>query len=139
MNKYGIQSLLLTMLSMSRINLITKEQMKDLYKGKLINPKSDRTRIVPEVSINDDLESFFIRLQEDDLIEEEVRSFFLPKLTEEELKLVEDRNAKHLKTYMANYYGFDPDVDVKTMLKSNSKSKYMYGYCSRTTVSFSLK
>ena len=142
-NKYGIQSSILTMLSMRRINLITKEHMKHAYKRSINNriPKYralNRAMIHQLVSINDDLESFFSRIQEDEFIVEKperVQSFFLPKLNEKELKLVENRNSEHFETYSAHFYGFNADVDFEDMLKSNSKAKYLFGSCQRFTFS----
>ena len=60
MRRYGIQSSILTILRMLRKKLITKEKVKDAYKGKLENDE-DWCRY--EGSIHDDLESFFMSLQ----------------------------------------------------------------------------
>ena len=60
MRKYGIQSSILTMLYMVRQGLITKEKVKKAYKGEL---KNDEDWEDYEGSINDDLEKFFINLQ----------------------------------------------------------------------------
>ena len=69
-----------------------------------------------EGSINDDLERFFINLQNQKEVEHElVRSFFTPKLTNEELKLVQEGNEEHLKTYLDYNLGKNPDVDVEEM------------------------
>ena len=94
-----------------------------------------------EGSINDDLERFFINLQnQKEVKEEDVFSFFTPKLTNEELKLVQEGNKEHLKSY-AYYYidGLNPDVDVEEMKKSDSKSKYVHGYCERWTIPLTLE
>ena len=105
---------------MERVRLITKEKSKEAYKGKL---KNERFWSAYQESINDDLESFVNNLQNREEIEHEhVRSFFLPKLTKEELKLVEEKNPEHMKTYLFN---FDADVDPKEMKKSDSKDKYV--------------
>ena len=88
--KYGISSSIVTMLTMSRINLITKEKSKEAAKGEL---KNDPAWKDYEGSINDDLDSFVKKLQNSEEInDEEVQSFFTPKLTREELKLVEQKN-----------------------------------------------
>merc|ERR1712126_336966 len=92
MKKYGIQSSILTMLIIGRYNLITKEKAKDASKGKLKNEE-----LWGEISINDDFEMFLTNLlNSKEISEEEVRSFFTPKLTKEELKLVEVKNKEHL-------------------------------------------
>ena len=136
MRKYEIQSSMLTMLNMHRTNLVTKEKVKKAAEGKLKNDFKWRDE---EGSINDDLERFFINLQNLEEVEyESVLSFFTPKLTNEELKLVQEGNEEHLNTY-SDYevYGKNPDVNVEEMKKSNSKSKYVHVHCRRKT--FSLK
>ena len=95
MKKYGLQSLILTGLEMWRRNFITKEKSKSAYEGKL---KDESGWSGYEGSTNDDLESLFNHLQEilslEEIKDEQVSSFYLPKLTEEELKLVEKRIGK---------------------------------------------
>ena len=123
-----------TTLCMERRNLITKEKSKAAYEGKL---KNESGWLHQEKSINDDSESFFENLQKisslDDIKEQEVWSFFLPKLTKEELKLVEEKNAEHMMTYLDEIYGGCADVEEEEMKKSDSKDKYVHGRCIRTT------
>ena len=138
MRKYGIQSSILTMLYMARRNLVTKETVKKAAEGKLKNVKLWKHY---EGSINDDLEKLLINLQnQKEMREEVVYSFFTPKLKNEELKRVEERNEEHLKTY-TDYmvYGLNPDVDVEEMKKSDSKSKYVHGGCFRRTIPLTLQ
>ena len=86
MRKYGIQSSLLTMFWIQRLNLVTKEKIKKAAEGKL---KNDEEWENYDGSINDDLESFLINLQNQKEVKyESVESFFTPKLTNEELKLI---------------------------------------------------
>ena len=142
MSKYGIQSSIMTMLMMSRWNLVTKEKVKKAAEGKL---KTDSDWKDYEGSINDDLERFLINLQNQKKVkEEEVSSFFTPKLTNEELKFVQERNQEHLRTYAVHYIDIDyidrnPDVDVEEMKKSDSKSKYVHGICVRFTIALTLE
>ena len=125
------------MLDMWRLNLITKEKAKKAYKGEL---KNDRIWKNQEGSINDDLERFLINLQnQEEVKKEEVCSFFTPKLTNEESKLVKERNHEYLKTYRLNLYGLNPDVDVVEMNESNSKSKYVHAKCGRLTIPLKLQ
>ena len=126
MREYGIPSSILTMLSMYRINLITKEKSKAAAEGKLKNDPNWRRY---EGSINDDLDLFVNNLQSSEEIDEAVDSFFTPKLTKEELKLVEQKNEEHWLTYLK----FDPDVGIEEMKKSDSKDKYLHSYCKRIT------
>ena len=133
MRKNEIQSSILTALIMGRWNLVTKEKVKKAAEGKL---KNDEDWGYYEGSINDDLERFLINLQNQKEVEyEEVHSFFTPKLTNEELKLVQEGNEEHLKTYRTyDIEGLNPDVDVEEMKKSDSKSKYVHGRCWRRTI-----
>ena len=126
------------MLDMWRLNLITKEKTKKAYKGELKNEKYWQNY---EVSINDDLERFLINLQNQEEVKyENVKSFFTPKLTNEELKLVQDRNVEHLKTYALHCFGgANPDVDEVEMNESDSKSKYVHGLCHRLTMPLKLQ
>ena len=85
-----------------------------------------------EGSINDDLEKYFNKYKNQQEFKEElVQSFFTPKLTPEELKLVEEKNKDYMYTFI---YGFHADVDIKEMQKSNSKQKYVHTNCIRRTV-----
>ena len=137
MRRYGIQSSNLTMLRMHRRRLITKEKMKNAYQGKW---KSKKRSNFYTVSINDDLENFFDKLQTQKKINREtVRSFFTPKLTDDEMKLVEERNDLHLRTYAFYYAGQNPDVNDEEMKRSDSKSKYVQGDCYRYTFPLTLE
>ena len=119
------------MLNIWRLNLVTKEKVKKAYEGKLIN---DEVWKDYGGSINVDLERFLIHLQNQQVKKgERVHSFFTPKLTNEELKLVEESNGDHLKSYLHHYYGKNPDVDIDEMKRSDSKSKYVHSHCWRYT------
>ena len=78
------------------------------------------------------------RLSQSEKIDiEDVNCFFTPKLTKEELKLVELKDETHLLSY-SNYSlkffrGGNPDVDPEEMKKSDSKDKFVYSSCWRRT------
>lgn len=135
MKNYGIRTAILTMLNMWRGNLVTKETVKNAYDGKL----KDNIFWGDGKSINDDLDNFFIKLEKNEIEEEWVNSFFTPKLTEEELKLVEERNEQHLNTYEDHFHGINPDVNLEEMKKSDSASKYVHGPCIRQTFYLTLE
>ena len=63
MKSYRIQSAVLTKLTMWRRNLVTKETVKKAYKGAM---KTEKVWNRYEGSINDDLETFFMNLQDQD-------------------------------------------------------------------------
>ena len=139
MTKHGIGSMILTRIEMVRLNLLTKEQSKETYKGTLgshelkIHPSwTDHYRGYNGISINDDLESFQNNLQARDKIEHEsLYTFFLPMLTSDELKLVDEKNKKYMETYL---YVFDADVDPEKMKNSDSKDKFLHCGCYRNTM-----
>ena len=137
MKTYGIKSAILTMLNMWRNELVTKETVKQAYEGKLKNDVLWRTY---EGSINDDLETFFTDLQnQKEIKNEKVLSFFMPKLSDKELKLVQEKNKQHLRTYSKFCNGRNPDVKAEEMKKSDSKSKYVHGTCVRRTIRLTLE
>ena len=137
MRKYGLQSSILTMLHMVRCNLVTKEKVKNAAEGKLKNDEDWKSH---EGSINDDLERFVFNFQDQKEVKlEYVPSYFTPKLTNEDLRLVQEKNEEHLKTYLDYLAGKNPDVDVNEMKKSDSKSKYVHGKCWRITKPLTLE
>ena len=121
------------MMNMLRSNLITKEKVKKAAEGKL---KNENIWKYYDGSINDDFERFLINLQNQKEVEyEKVESFFTPKLTDEEMKLVQERKEEHLSTYFYCVINrLNPDVDVEEMKQSDSKSKYVQVNCHRTTI-----
>ena len=54
------------------------------------------------------------------------------------MKLVQERNEEHLKTYHDHLLGLNPDIDVEEMKKSDSKAKYVHGRCQRWTMPLTL-
>ena len=122
MKKYQLDSVMVTSINMHRWNLITKERMENYYKG-----QEDKERIH---SVNDDLEALFgdIRLGKEP--DEWIHTYFLPKLTEKEMKLVEEKNRFYFQTFDDF---IDPDVDETEMMHSESNSKYVLSGCDRRT------
>ena len=109
---------MVTRIYLRRWGLITKEEMESNCKGE--------KRV--KDSVNDDLESFFENIQLGKEPDEYVETYFLPKLTEEELELVERRERSYLQTF------FDKlSVDETQMMLSESDSKYVRGICWRRT------
>ena len=169
MKKFEIQSSMLTIFRMERICLITEETAKAASEGKMYGAYEWTVYDEEQRSFNDDFEKLLLNCQYEykprskgKRIEEVNRySFFTQKLTEEELKLVEDKNEDHLKTYK-DYPDYNPDVndewkksldrildrkhdnDVEEiwreeMKKSDSKSKYVHARCRRLTYSLMLR
>ena len=137
MKHYKISSLVFTILFMRRQNLITKEELEQAYSGKLRSTEDWKRETL---SVNEDLELFLMELvQNHGLTKSQVsNSFFTPKLSQEELDLVEQGNIDYLNSFYDFGNGFDPDVDPEEMLKSDSKNKYLHANCWRKTVRLTL-
>ena len=120
MKKNKIKSVMVTSIFMERRKLITKEAMEKYCKG-------EKRR---KVSVNDDLESLFEVLQLGKEPDEESSFYFLPKLTKEEMKLVERNDTNYLETFSSS----NPDVKEAEMKLSESDSKFVRGYGDRRTI-----
>ena len=103
MKKYKIKFVMVTSINLRRWELISKEVMESYCKGE--KPQKD--------SVNDDLESLFGTIRLGEKLDEKVRSYFLPKLTEEELDLVERRDPSYFQTFQSS-----------EMMLSETDSKY---------------
>ena len=119
MKKHKIKSVILTSIYMERWNLITKEKMESYCKGK--EDQKD--------SVNDDLESLFENIRLGKEPNERVWTYFLPKLTKEELVLV----ARTDTSFFQSFWSSNPDVDETEMILSESDSKYVRGESWRKT------
>ena len=120
MKKYKIRKVMMTIINMSRKNLITEEKMKNYCKGKELEKES----------INDDLDSFFEDIRLGKQPKDWAGTYFLPKLTEEELKLVETKDSDFMETF---YSKMDADVTNAEMKLSESDSKFVHCYGWRET------
>ena len=119
MKKNKIKSLTITIIDIRRDKLITKEEMEKYCKGENDYRKN---------SVNDDLELLF----EDLRLEKESKyanTYFLPKLTKKELKLVERKD----KIYLQTFHWAKPDVKEAEMMLSESDSKFVEGIGRRDT------
>ena len=107
---------MVTSINLDRWELITKEKMQSYCTGK--NYEKD--------SVNNDLESLFKKIRLGKEPDEGVRTYFLPKLTEEELELVEGNDTSYFQTL----YCSNATADV---MLSESDSIYVYGFSRRKT------
>ena len=126
---------MLTRINLQRMELITKEKMESYCKRK----EYERCRKVygenyMKDSVNDDLESLFENIRLGRESDEFVETYFLPKLTEEELELVERRDTNYLQTFFDGRFQRKLDVDETEMMLSESDSKYFYGNSTRKTI-----
>ena len=120
MRKFEIYSVMVTTVCMDRWRLITNERKLNYWKGN--EPEKE--------SVTDDLESFFEDIRLDEKPNEKAYTYFLPKLTEEELDLVEEKDTKFMDSLSFN---MNADVDKAEMEASESDSKFVEGWCRRRT------
>ena len=111
---------MVTIIFMRRWNLITKETTEYYCNGKEEEKES----------VNDDLEKLFEDIQLGKNPDNDVRTYFLPKLTKEELDLVERKDEDFMQTF---YWEMDADVDKAEMMLSESDSKFVWGWGQRKT------
>ena len=97
---YGVKSVVLTMLSIQRNHIVTKEKANQTAQlGSIIDDLELFFENFPKVGGNSDaiVQNKYVRIGED------IRSFFLPKLNNEsgndELKLTEEKNQGYLNTF----------------------------------------
>ena len=116
---------MVTKLEMCRSHLITKESMEKYCSG----------QEWLKASVNDDLESCIDDIQQggadrDNWKYTNITSYFLPKLSEEDLRLVERKNQDYFESFLRTRFS---DVNEAEMNLSESKSKFVKGYCWRLT------
>ena len=97
---------MVTIILMDREKLITKEAMEKYTKGE--EDFKD--------SVNDDLESFFEDLRLGKEPDELIYTYFLPKLTEEEMELVEQNDTNYLQTFS--------EIDCECLSVTKSLKKF---------------
>ena len=119
MKIYKIKFLMVTMIDMERCELITKEAMEKYCNG---------AELVLD-SVNDDFESFFEGLRLGKKPNEIVQTYYFPKLTTNEMKLVERQD----KSYLETFESLNPDVAEIEMKLSESDSKFVQGWGWRRT------
>ena len=126
MNKYKLKKVMLTKIDIWREYLITKEKMENVCMGKECRKES----------VNDDLESLLgdIRLGKHPAFH--VRTYFLPKLTKNELLLVESKDYSFMDTFG---YKMHADVNKAEMVASESDSKFVCGLGYRRTKELTMK
>ena len=112
---------MVTMILMERRKLITKEKMESYCKG---NGELEKEEV------NDDLESVFDDIRLGKNPDDDVRTYFLPKLTKSELKLIERRDYNFMDTFL---YKKAADVSKAEMEASESDSKFVRAFGIRIT------
>ena len=115
MKKYQVKSVMLTFIYMKKNRLIINEMVKSYCKGE---------KSLHRISINDDLEILFEDLQQGNRSSSSNHTYFLPRLTEDEMELVQIKDPNYFKTFYDVKYGgsSNPDVRKHEMKMSNSET-----------------
>ena len=122
MKKYQIESVTLTIIYMEKEQLITKEMMESYCKGEHY-PRN--------ISVNEDLETLFQDLQLGKEPSYDAITYYLPKLTVDEMTLVEKKDQTYFQKFFTGVYPLNinyskkPDVDDEEMKMSESRSKFI--------------
>lgn len=111
---------MVTSIGMQRRCLITNEKRDDYCAGKQSEVES----------VTDDLEYLLQDIRLNQQPDDSVWTYFLPKLTEEEMELVKRKDDDYLKIFT---YHKLADVREADMKMSESDSKFCYTYCFRKT------
>ena len=116
MKKHKIKSVMMTRIDLWKGNILAKEEMESYCKG-----EKDR-----KDSVNDDLESFFENLRLGKEPDEEVSTYFLPQLTDEEMELVKTRETNFYYNFVDIFYS-EPDPVI------HDEKIYFHGRSHRRT------
>ena len=117
MKMHKIKTAMVTFIQMKRFSLINKEEMMDYCNGK----KDQKD------SVNDALESFYQGIRLGKELKKLCRTYFLPKLPEEEIELVEKNDPFFFQTL------YD-DFSFRRFFKLNKGFEYVKGICMRETI-----
>ena len=138
MKKYQIKSLVWTSIYMEKMKIITKELTESYCKG---------NQGLCKISVNDDLEAFFEDLQLGKKPKaDEAMTYYLPKLTEDEMTLLETKNQNYFRKFSTSVVSTivlngdlkNPDVDEFVMNMSESESKFILGKSHRRSFKIQL-
>ena len=131
MKKNEMNRLMVTTINMYRKDLISKEAMDILLsKKKKVLGYSSLLKEAAKESVTDDFDSFFEDLRLGKTPKRSVNTYFLPKLTKKELKLVETKD----KDFMATFFSqMDPGIERTEMQSPESESKFVHGLGQRQT------
>ena len=141
MKEKQIESIIFTVLHTWREHVISKKIMKQYYNGEI---KVDRGLQIGQdryqESTLDDMESFITDIVAADIKEVDKYTFFLPKLTQDEMQLIEDQDIEYKSSFQC-YIHRQEDPNVKyleseslEMLERESKTKYVAGGSRRLTL-----
>ena len=141
MEENTIEFVVLTVLHNWREHIITKKKMKKYYEGKIEVDRGlriDQNRY--QESTLDDMESFIANILIGNVKEEDKYTFFLPKLSEAEVQMIEDQDIEFLNSFACYIKNLEnPDVKYEEplsleMQEQQSKTKFLRGGSRRKTI-----
>ena len=128
MKKYKIKKVMVTFIHQFRDHLLTKEEMETQCK---VTDTTWNNDLSVKKSVNDDLDSLIEDIRRGkEPNGDDVWTYFTPKLNKKELELVERKDDNFMQTFMS---GMNADVSKDRMEASESDSKFVRGFCRRTT------
>ena len=140
MHENGIKSVVFTLLHNWREHIITKKKMKQYYDGKIHFDRGFQIRQNRyQESMHDDIDNFFENICIGKIIEIDKYTFFLPKLSENEVQMIQDQDIEYLNSF-ACYIKTRENPDIKPdeitpeMNEKESKTKFLRGGCRRVTL-----
>ena len=83
-------------------------------------------------SINDSIETLLGNIRLGNQPNEILNLYFTPRLTDEEMQLIDRKDPDYLQTFTSSY----PDVNEASMKNSESDYKFCETMCTRKTESF---
>lgn len=125
MKKHKLRSAMVTSLHMKRLDFITKEKMNEIRLG------TKNWFDIAKESVNDDLDKFFESLQRGRDWESKAWTHFLPKLTNRELELFENKDEDFFETCL---FSLIEDVNNEDSKLTDSDSMFIEGFCLRHTI-----
>ena len=129
MKIFQMQSVMVTAIYLKKDSLITEEKVKSYSNG-----EQDIRR-----SFYDDLETLFEELQLGKNPSRCTRTYHLPKLTVDQLALVDSKDKQFFRTFDKMYpYVFPPYVFPKKKMETVSDSEFILGVSQRRTFRISL-
>ena len=134
MQQKTIKHLSLTSLAMSRIHFLTNEEVERIYTK--VTEIGRGGFYYDKESFYDDLEKFADDISKNSIQSEEKELFYLPKSDKTDYEGIEN-DEKRLQLYLDySKNKKNPDVPIKLMELSSSKSKYCFAFGTRTTKVF---
>ena len=127
----NIYNCTLSLLGMSRIHLITTEEVDRIYRGKSKIARGGH--VYGEKSLNDDVEDFIKTTYSSSIRNEQIQLFFLHKCAKQDWESIAE-DEKRLNLYV-DYKKFkrNPDVPIELMAVSSTKTRFCFSSAFRET------